>query len=345
MTQQLRGPHRSPPTSSRVVIALGGNAILRSKELSSYRDQFENVRATARQVAALIREGVQVVLTHGNGPQVGNLLIQNEAAAHLVPAVPLDVCGAETQGQIGYMLTQALRNELRAAGVYRSVAAVLTQTLVDADDPAFADPTKPVGPFLPRQVAEQRMRDRGEVWAEVDPRGWRKLVPSPQPRGIVESDVIASLVDRGVVTIASGGGGVPVLRRPDGRLEGVDAVVDKDTAAYRLALELRADVLLILTDVAGVALDYGKPDQRFLGRITLEELEDHLVREPFSAGSIGPKVRAAYRFVKDGGGQATICRLDDALAGLRGEAGTVVVRSTTAGMLANEAPLAVGQAG
>ena len=306
------------------MIALGGNAILRSKELSSYDDQFENVRRTARHVVDLTRGGAEVVLTHGNGPQVGNLLIQNEAAADLVPAVPLDVCGAETQGQIGYMLAQALRNELRAAGIYRPVATVVTQTLVDADDPAFAEPTKPVGPFLPRETAEARMRDKGETWAEVDARGWRKLVPSPQPKGIVEIDAISILVDRGAIVVAGGGGGVPVLRRPDGRLAGVDAVVDKDAAASRLALELRADVLLILTDVPGVAIDYGTPEQRFLGRVSLEELQDHLVHEPFSAGSIGPKVRAAYRFVRDGGRQATICALEDVDAGLRGEAGTTV---------------------
>jgi carbamate kinase len=313
------------PIGPRVVIALGGNAILRSKELSSYQHQFENVRATCRQVARLIGEGAQVVLTHGNGPQVGNLLIQNEAAAHLVPAVPLDVCGAETQGQIGYMLGQALRDELHALGQPRPVATVVTQVLVDADDPAFEAPTKPVGPFLPREVAEERTRERGETWTEIDARGWRKLVPSPEPRGIVEADVIGPLVESGTVVIACGGGGVPVLRRPDGRLRGVDAVIDKDTAACRLAISLRADVLMILTDVPGVAVSYGKPHQRFLGRMTLDELEELPVREPFQVGSIGPKVRAAYRFVREGGRQATICALEDALAGLRGEAGTVVV--------------------
>ena len=316
---------RREPAPSRVVIALGGNAILRSKELSSYAAQFENVRQTARQVIGLIKEGAQLVLTHGNGPQVGNLLIQNELAAEIVPAVPLDVCGAETQGQIGYMLQQSLRDELRAIGVYRPVATIVTQVLVEADDPAFAAPTKPIGPFLPREVAERRARESDETWAEAESRGWRKLVPSPQPQGVIEADVISMLVDRGAIVIAGGGGGVPVLRRPDGRLEGVEAVVDKDTAAYRLARELRADVLLILTDVEGVAVDFGKPTQRFLRHVTLEELENHLVREPFSAGSMGPKVRAAYRFVRDGGRQATICRLEDALAGYRGEAGTVVV--------------------
>lgn len=318
---------RREPSAVRVVIALGGNAILRSKELSSYEAQFENVRQSARQVVALIEDGAQVVLTHGNGPQVGNRLIQNEAAADLVPVVPLDVCGAETQGQIGYMLQQAMRDELRAIGVYRPVGTIVTQVLVDADDPAFANPTKPIGPFLPREVAERRAREWNETWAEADQRGWRKLVPSPQPQGIIESDVISTLVDRGVIVIAGGGGGVPVLRRPDGRLEGVQAVVDKDTAAYRLARELRADVLLILTDVDGVAVDFGKPTQRFLRRVSLEELENHLVHEPFSAGSMGPKVRAAYRFVRDGGRQATICRLEDALPGFRGEAGTVVTSS------------------
>lgn len=309
----------------RIVVALGGNAILRSKELSSYVDQFENIRRTCQQIVHLIPEGYRVILTHGNGPQVGNLLIQNEAAARLVPAVPLDVCGAETQGQIGYMIQQALRNELRALGVSHPVASVVSQVLVDADDPAFATPTKPVGPFLPRAVAEERTRDKGETWAEIDARGWRKLVPSPDPIGVIEADAINALWDTGAVVIACGGGGVPVLRCPDGRLQGVEAVVDKDLTASRLALEMHADALLILTDVPGVAINFGKPTQRFLGRVTLAELEGHLVREPFSAGSMGPKVRAAYRFVHDGGSQGTICALEDALAGLHGEAGTVVV--------------------
>ena len=309
----------------RIVVALGGNAILRSKQLSSYAEQFDNVRRTCAQVAELVAEGYQPILTHGNGPQVGNLLIQNEAAARLVPPVPLDVCGAETQGQIGYMIQQALRNELSARGLSRPVVGVLTQVLVDADDPAFATPSKPVGPFLPREVAEQRTRDKGETWAMIDARGWRKLVPSPQPGRIVEIDVIRALLDAGAVVIACGGGGVPVLRRPDGGLEGVEAVVDKDLAAARLAVEVGAGQLLILTDVPGVAIDFGKPTQRFVRRIGLGEFGSLLVREPFSAGSMGPKVRAAFRFVHDGGGRAIICALEDARAGLRGEAGTVIV--------------------
>jgi len=309
----------------RIVVALGGNAILRSKQLDSYADQFDNIRRTCRQIGQLIAEGYQPILTHGNGPQVGNLLIQNEAASSLVPEVPLDVCGAETQGQIGYMIQQALKNELRALGLAPPVVSVVTQVLVDADDPAFATPVKPIGPFLPREVAERRRREKDETWAEIDARGWRKLVPSPQPLGIVEVDAIHSLLDAGVVIVACGGGGVPVLRRPDGRLEGVEAVVDKDSAAARLALEVRAAALLILTDVPGVAVDFGKATQQFLRRVPLTELERLLLREPFSAGSMGPKVRAAYRFVHDGGAQATICALEDALAGLHGTAGTLVV--------------------
>jgi carbamate kinase len=316
-------------SEKRIVVALGGNAILRSKELSSYEEQFENVRRTCRQIVELIVEGYQPIFSHGNGPQVGNLLIQNEAAARLVPAVPLDVCGAETQGQIGYMIQQALRNELSARDLSRPVVSVITQVLVDADDPAFAMPTKPVGPFLPREVADQRTREKGETWAMIDVRGWRKLVPSPQPVRIVEVDVIRALLEAGAVVIACGGGGVPVLRRPDGGLQGVEAVVDKDLAAARLALEVRAAALLILTDVPGVAIDYGKPTQRFVRRMALTEFETLLVREPFSAGSMGPKVRAAYRFVHDGGGRATICAVEDALAGLRGDAGTVIVPDDT----------------
>lgn len=309
----------------RIVVALGGNAVLRGKQLTSYQEQFENVRRTCRQVVQLIAEGYQPIFTHGNGPQVGNLLVQNEAAASLVPAVPLDVCGAETQGQIGYMIQQALDNEQRARGLRRPVVSLVTQVVVDADDPAFAIPVKPIGPFLSAEVAEGRMRDKGETWALIDSRGWRKLVPSPQPLGIVEVDIIRALLDAGVVVVACGGGGVPVLRRPDGRLEGVEAVVDKDAAAARLALEVRAGTLLILTDVPGVAVDFGKATQRFLRRVRLTEFESLLVREPFSAGSMGPKARAAYRFVHDGGDQATICALEDALAGVRGDAGTTVV--------------------
>ena len=310
---------------SRIVVALAGNAILRSKQLNNYAEQYDNIRRTCEQIVELIAEGYQPILTHGNGPQVGNLLIQNEAASSLVPAVPLDVCGAETQGQIGYMIQQALSNELRRLGRTQPVASVVTQVLVDADDPAFATPIKPVGPFLPREIAERRMRERGETWSLVDTRGWRKLVPSPRPIGIVEVAAIRALVDAGVVVVACGGGGVPVLRRPDGHLQGVEAVVDKDLAAARLALDLGATTLLILTDVPGVAVDFGKPSQRFLGQMTLTELESLLVREPFSAGSMGPKVRAAYRFVHDGGKRAIICALEDALAGVGGRAGTQVV--------------------
>jgi carbamate kinase len=239
--------------------------------------------------------------------------------------MPLDVCGAETQGQIGYMIQQALRNELRRLDKPRSVVSLVTQVLVDADDPAFAMPVKPIGPFLPREIAEQRMRERGETWSLIDTRGWRKLVPSPLPIGIVEVDAIRTLLEAGTVVVACGGGGVPVLRRPDGRLQGVEAVIDKDLAAARLALDVGASTLMILTDVPGVAVDFGKPSQRFLGRMTLTELESLLVQEPFSAGSMGPKVRAAYRFVHDGGKRAIICALEDALAGLGGQAGTQVV--------------------
>jgi carbamate kinase len=315
--------------ATRLVVALGGNAILRSKTLSSYAEQFDNVRRTCAQIVALIAQGYLPIFTHGNGPQVGNLLIQNETAAAQVPPVPLDVCGAETQGQIGYMIQQALRNELAAAGLARPVVSVVTQVLVDADDPAFAQPSKPIGPFLPEEVAEARMRTRGETWTRVDARGWRKLVPSPQPVGIVELDVITALVNAGAVVIACGGGGVPVRRRPDGHLQGVEAVVDKDSAAARLALDTRADGLLILTDVPGVAVDFGKPSERFLRRLTVTELEALLVREPFSAGSMGPKVRAAYRFVRDGGRPATICVLEEARAGAQGLAGTLVVPDET----------------
>ena len=274
--------------------------------------------------ASRLSSSSPMATTHGNGPQVGNLLIQNEAAAALVPAVPLDVCGAETQGQIGYMIQQALRNELSTAGLPRPVASVVTQVVVDADDPAFATPTKPIGPFLPAEVAARRMRDKGETWAQVDHRGWRKLTPSPSPWG---SSSWTSSIGCWMPARWSWHAEAAAFRccaLPTDAWRG-SRRCDKDLVAARLALDQRVAALLFLTDVPGVAVDYGKPTERFLRRTTLSEFERLLVREPFSAGSMGPKVRAAYRFVRDTGGRATICALEDACDGARGAAGTVIV--------------------
>ena len=309
-----------------VVIALGGNAILQPGQRGTAEEQLENVRATCRQIITLLEEGYRVVLTHGNGPQVGNIIIQNQAT-DAVPAMPMDVCGAESQGMIGYMMQQSLHNEMVRRGMGpRPVASIVTQTVVAADDPAFRKPTKPVGPFYDEDYARKRMAE-GETWVEDAGRGWRKVVPSPDPKEIVELDVIRQLVRDHAIVICTGGGGIPVVREPDGTLRGVEAVIDKDLAGERLATGLGADVFMILTDVPAVAVDYGRPTQRFLSRLTLSEARALQKEGHFKPGSMGPKVEACCRFVEAGGKRAVIASLVQALDALGGRAGTEIVGS------------------
>lgn len=284
--------------------------------------------ATARSLADLLEDGHQLVLTHGNGPQVGNILIQNEEAHFAVPPQPLDVCGAESQGMIGYMLQQALGSELARRGAARPIVTMVTQVVVDRNDPAFRHPTKPVGPFYTAERARTLARERGYPMREDAGRGWRRVVPSPQPREIVEMPAIRSLVESGALVIACGGGGIPVWRDPEtGALEGVEAVIDKDLAAAVLGLGLGCDTLLILTDVPQVALRYGRPEQIAVPYLTVAEARRHLTAGEFPAGSMGPKVEAAVRFVEGGGRQAVIASLTEAKPALAGQAGTWVVRS------------------
>ncbi|NPV69169.1 MAG: carbamate kinase [Firmicutes bacterium] len=307
-----------------VVVALGGNAILQPGQKGTYAEQLENVRKTCEQVAAMMKDGCRVVITHGNGPQVGNILIQNEAGSGQVPAMPLDVCGAESQGLIGYMIQQSMTNILRGEGVNVPVVTVVTQMVVSRSDPAFAKPTKPVGPFYTEERARAAMREKGETWIEDAGRGWRKVVPSPDPIRIVERDVILSLVNSGAVVIANGGGGIPVVDE-GGRLVGVEAVIDKDLGGQRLAADIGADVFLILTDVPKVALNFRKPDQANLDLVTLDEVVRYQQEGHFKAGSMGPKVEACRRFVAGGGSIAIISSLDTAVEALKGKAGTRVV--------------------
>ncbi|MCL4464611.1 MAG: carbamate kinase [Chloroflexi bacterium] len=311
---------------ARVLVALGGNALSRPSERGTMAGQLASVRRSSGYIAEMIAAGNEVVISHGNGPQVGNILLQNELARESVASMPLDACGAESEGLIGYMIQQSLGNELRRRGLRHEVVTVVTQTVVDPDDPAFVRPTKPVGGFVTAEEALRRIRESGEAWAEDSGRGWRRVVPSPKPLAIVEAPTIAKLLALGTVVVAAGGGGVPVYYRDDSELAGVEAVIDKDLAAARLAQQLAVQVLLILTDVAGVALAYGRPEQRFLGDVTLGELEGLFRRGEFPAGSMGPKVVAAIGFLRNGGDRAVICSLDDALAGLAGEAGTQIRR-------------------
>ena len=312
----------------RVVIALGGNAILQRGQRGTYEEQMENVRKTARQIADIIEKGYEVVITHGNGPQVGALLLHMDAGQQVygIPAQPMDVAGAMTQGQIGYMIQQALVNELRARGIEKPVATVVTQTLVDKNDPAFKNPSKPVGPFYDEETAKKLAKEKGWVVVEDAGRGWRRVVPSPDPKAHVETPVIQELVEKGFIVIASGGGGVPVIEE-NGELRGVEAVIDKDLAGERLAEEVNAEVFMILTDVNGAAVNFGKPNERWLGKVTVEELKKYYEEGHFKRGSMGPKVLAVIRFIEWGGERGIIASLDRAVEALEGRTGTQVVKN------------------
>ena len=313
-------------TAQTVVVALGGNAILQPGQVGTFEEQLVNVDQSCRRIARLVADGWRVILTHGNGPQVGNILIQNDLAARLVAPMPMDVCGAETQGQIGYMLQQSLHNHMVKLRLRVPVATFLTEVVVDQRDPAFAAPSKPVGPFYPEARAKELAIEQGLVVREDAGRGWRRVVPSPRPTEIVQRPAIADAVAAGVLVVCNGGGGIPVVRHRDGSLHGVEAVIDKDLAAARLALDLAADVLLILTDVAAVYVGYKSPGQRALAQVDVVEMERYQAAGEFKAGSMGPKVEAALQFAH-AGGRAVIASLLDVAAALRGQAGTTIAGS------------------
>ena len=309
-----------------LVITLGGNAVLPVGSSGTIDEQFDTTRRTMAHVASLCREGVRVVLSHGNGPVVGNIVLRNEAAKGQIPPMPLFICGADSQRGLGFMIQNALRNELHLIGDRRPVATVVTQVEVDPADPAFSAPTKPIGPFYGPEEAEALARDKGWVMREDAGRGIRRVVASPEPRYIVEIDSIRRLVESGVVVIAAGGGGVPVRRNREGLLKGIDAVIDKDFAAAELARELGANVLVFVTGVPRVAVRFRQPDQRDLDGIDLAELRRHQAAGEFPAGSMGPKMEAAARFLERGGREVLVCapeNLGEALAGTDGTRVTV----------------------
>ena len=305
----------------RIVIALGGNAILQPGQEATFETQFENVRRSAEVIAGIINKGHTVVVTHGNGPQVGNILRQNEEAKHVVPSMPLVICSAESQGFIGYMLEQALRNELLKLNNETPVTVMLTQTEVSIDDPDFHDPSKPVGVFYSEEEAKQLSADKGWTVKEDAGRGWRRVVASPEPKSIIGSNTIQQLSEMGTIVVASGGGGVPVVKKDDGTYEGIDAVIDKDRSAFKLAEEINADLFMILTDVENVYINYGKPNQEILTEVTLEEANKYVSEGHFSAGSMGPKMEAAIKFAQTGK-RAIICSLDQADQAMQGKIGT-----------------------
>ena len=310
----------------RVVIALGGNALLQKGDPDTAEAMRSSARFASEVIAGIAEDGWEVVVTHGNGPQVGRILLQQEAASRLVAPMPLDVCGAESQGQIGYLLQANIGDVFYERGMDRPVVTILTLTRVPRDDPAFDQPTKPVGPYYEEREARRLMTERSWAMApsDADPNQWRRVVPSPRPYSIVEAPVIRDLVAQGVIVIASGGGGVPVVEEGP-RLVGVEGVVDKDLAACILARDVQADALLIATDVDGVFEDFGTPKQRLLSKLTADEARRMLEGGEFGEGSMKPKVEAALEFVESGGQRAIIAPLSAAQSALAGRAGTEIV--------------------
>ena len=306
----------------RVLLALGGNAMTAKDGSATPAAQIEAITTAMDSVAALVAEGHEVVLTHGNGPQVGNILVKNELAAHVVPPVPLDWCGAQTQGTIGFVALNALEAAFVDRGVAQHVAALVTRTLVDADDEGFTHPSKPIGRYLNEDQARQMM-DHGQTWEDRGEKGWRRVVASPEPKEILETATIRSLIDTGHVVIASGGGGIPVVRGSDGRLRGVEAVIDKDRSAALLAESLAVEVLVIATDVDNAILDYGTDNARAIGRVSIGEMEEYAAAGQFASGSMGPKVEAALRFARSGG-RSIITSLHRIVEAVDGRFGTVI---------------------
>jgi len=315
------------PTNNLVVLALGGNAILRRGERGTFEEQYRNVCGTVQRIADLVQAGYGVVITHGNGPQVGATVLRHEAAKSIVPPFPLHVCGSETQGFIGYMIQQALRNELKKRGLDKYVVTVVTRVIVDPDDEAFRNPTKPVGPFYTKEEAEKIRADRPDLVVKEDAgRGYRRVVPSPDPKIIAERFAIRTLVDNGFVVVACGGGGIPIVEEGT-QARGVEAVIDKDLAGQRLATLIDASIFVILTDVDGAYLNYGTPEQTLIEQTTPQQLEQYLMEGHFKEGSMSPKITAAIRFVQNGGERAIIAELSKLREAMQRKSGTHVTRS------------------
>src|SRR5437899_10479302 len=313
-------PRQTPVT----VLALGGNAILQRNQAGTFEEQYENVKSTAIQIATLVNDGFRIVIVHGNGPQIGATVIRHEMGRKKVPPLPLHACGAETQGFLGYIIQQSLQDELFKRRTNKSVATVVTQVLVEPNDPAFRNPSKPIGPFYTKEQRDALLRSRGDLVIEEDSgRGYRRLVPSPDPKAVIEDEAIRVLVDDESVVIACGGGGIPVVRQGD-QLKGVEAVIDKDLAAERLATSIHAESLVILTDVEGVYLNYGKPNQQLLSEINRDELEGYAKKGYFARGSMAPKVERAIRIMPNGARRAIVSSTGAVGRAIKGSAGTQV---------------------
>lgn len=315
-------------TSSCVVVAIGGNATHPENIRGTTEEQERIAAAAARYLRPLVEAAPQLVITHGNGPVVGKILLRQSYAREHVPPMRLDVCVAHSQGGIGHLLMQGLEDELARNEIQRRVACIVTRVAVSADDPAFANPSKPIGPFFSAEEAQSLERSMGWTMMEDAGRGWRYIVPSPRPRAILELDLISFLAAQGVVVIAAGGGGIPMVHRADGSYAGIPAVVDKDLTSALLANQLGADTLLILTAVEKVAIRFGKPDAEPLGHIKAKELDAYRKEGHFGKGSMAPKVDAALNFLANGGRRAVIAHLEHAAAALEGTAGTQITSSS-----------------
>ena len=306
------------------VVAFGGNALLRPEDHGTQEEQIARAKQAARWLAEIVRAGYKLIVVHGNGPQVGNILIQAEEASTKIPPQTLDLAVAQTEGSIGFLLQTAIRNRLDSIGIGGEVSTILTEVEVDPNDAAFKRPTKPIGPFFTRYRAEALERDLGWTMREDAGRGWRHVVPSPRPLRILNIATIRYMLSGADVVIAAGGGGIPVVRGRDGQWRGVEAVIDKDYASALLAAELRADLFVVLTGVAKVALDFGQPTQRFVDRLSVDEAQRHLAEGQFPAGSMGPKIEAAIQFVRASGKSVLITDVEHLRDALEGREGTLI---------------------
>jgi len=304
------------------VVAVGGNSLIKDEKRKSIPDQYDAAKESMNHIADMIEAGWEVVVTHGNGPQVGFIQRRSELSRHELHDVPLDYCGADTQGAIGYMFDMALYNEFLRRGLHKKVAAVVTQTIVDRHDKAFEHPTKPIGSFMDEKTAKNFAEKEGWVVVEDAGRGWRRVVASPIPQKIVEAPAIRTLIDAGFVVIGVGGGGIPVLEQEDGSLKGVEAVIDKDFGSSLLARMINADLFVISTAVEKVAINFNKPNQKWLDKITVEEAKAYMAEGHFAKGSMLPKIQAIMLFLEAGGKQALITNPENIGRAMRGETGT-----------------------
>jgi carbamate kinase len=313
-------------TSKVAVIAIGGNSLIKDEQHRSVEDQYQAAKETCAHIAAMIKDGWNVVIGHGNGPQVGFILRRSELSAHELHEIPLDVCGADSQGAIGYALQQNLYNFFQEMGINKQVATIVTQVEVSRDDPAFQNPTKPIGSFMDQTQAERRRQEGWDVVEDAG-RGWRRVVPSPLPMHIVEEAVIKQLIAAGVIVVAVGGGGIPVVADENGNLKGIAAVIDKDYASSLLASSIGADLFVISTAVEKVALNYGKPNQQWLDHLTLAQAKEYLAEGGhFAKGSMAPKIQAVVNFLERGGKEAIITNPENLERALAGKTGTRITK-------------------